>query len=382
MIDSYYDIFDLMDRVDPVQPVYCIYPEVYARHTRRFLDQFPGRTMYAVKANPHPEVLRELHRAGVRDFDCASLAEVALVHDTLNDATCYFMNPVRLPGHAREAQRRFGVRHFVVDDEPGIANLASEIESGASTVFVRMAVSHPSAMIDLSAKFGATPADVPALLSAVRDSGAEPALAFNVGSGVTDPEAYAQALVLVKDVLGRLPFRVRLLDIGGGFSLGYPDYPVPGLGEFFDSIRQSAAALPLADDGELIAEPGRALAAPGLSVLTRVLLRKHDRVYLNDGMYGGFWDLRFGAHRRYPARAFRNGRASSAPLVPLRVYGPTCDSSDELPAAVPLPADVRVGDLIEFGAIGAYSLSGRTDFNGFGDYAVVRFDRSDARPPS
>lgn len=380
MIESYYDIFDLLDRDEPALPVYCIYRRIYQQNTQRFINGFPGRTLYAVKANPHPEVLGEIHRGGVRHFDCASLAEVALVRETLDDAICYFMNPVRLPGDARRAQNQFGVRHFVVDDASGLAALAEEIDSVRSVVFVRMAVSHASAMMNLSAKFGAPPSEVPALLSAVKATGAEPALAFNVGSGVTDPDAYAQALGIVQAMLTRLPFPIRLLDIGGGFPLGYPDYPVPELDQFFERVRQTATDLALADGGELMAEPGRALAGPGLSVVTRVLLRKPDRVYLNDGMYGGFWELRFGAHRRYPARSFREGREMGGALAPLRVFGPTCDASDELPSTVPLPEDIRAGDHIEFGGIGAYSLSGRTDFNGFGDYEVVRFEGSTAAP--
>ena len=53
--------------------------------------------------------------------------------------------------------------------------------------------------------------------------------------------------------------------------------------------------------------PGRVLSAPGLSAITRVLLRKTDSVYLNDGMYGAFWELRFKGHLGYPCRAYRNG---------------------------------------------------------------------------
>ncbi len=67
--------------------------------------------------------------------------------------------------------------------------------------------------------------------------------------------------------------------------------------------------------------------------------------------------------------------------MPLRVFGPTCDSQDELPARVDLPVDIDVGDHIEFGSIGAYSLSGRTDFNGFYSNDVVSITGATARPP-
>ena len=157
---------------------------------------------------------------------------------------------------------------------------------------------------------------------------------------------------------------------------------MPHLDEYFQRTRETATTLPLADNGELLAEPGRALSAPGLSAVTQVLLRKTDRVYLNDGMYGAFWELRFKGHTRYPARVFRNGAALEGKVKAFRVFGPTCDSSDELPARVELPEDIDVGDHIEFGSIGAYSLSGLTNFNGFYSDDVVSFTDKDAAPPA
>ena len=146
--------------------------------------------------------------------------------------------------------------------------------------------------------------------------------------------------------------------------------------------RDAVATLPLADNGEMLSEPGRALSAPGLSAVTRVLLRKTDRVYLNDGMYGAFWELRFKGHMKYPARAFRNGAPLEGETKAFRIFGPTCDSSDELPARVELPENIDVGDHIEFGSIGAYSLSGRTNFNGFYSDEVVSISDEEAVPPT
>jgi ornithine decarboxylase len=139
--------------------------------------------------------------------------------------------------------------------------------------------------------------------------------------------------------------------------------------------------LSLAKNGELLSEPGRALSAPGMSAVTRVLLRKADRIYINDGIYGAMWELRFKAHLAYPCRTFRNGEVLDGEMKTLRVFGPTCDSGDELPAEVELPADIDVGDHIEFGSIGAYSLSGRTDFNGFYSDKVVSLTDPNAAPP-
>lgn len=381
MRDSYTSIERLLRDEDPHAPVYCVYAHVYREAARHFVDRFPGRVLYAVKANNHPLVIRALHEGGVTHFDCASVQEIALVRSIVPEATCYLMNPVRLEGDARRAQATFGARHFMIDHASGLGPLIDEIDAARSVIFARMAVSHHSAMADLSTKFGAAPDDMPALLTAIRDAGAEAALAFNVGTGVTDPEAYVFSLALARDALAATPFPVRLVDIGGGFPRPYPGFPVPPLDEYFAAVRGVRHELPLADGGELLAEPGRGLAAPGLSAVTRVLLRKEDRLYLNDGMYGAFWELRFKGHVRYPARAYRGARAMSGKLRSYRLFGPTCDSSDEMPGTVELPADIRVGDHIEFGSIGAYSLSGKTDFNGFGSDAVVTISDEARRPP-
>jgi ornithine decarboxylase len=378
----YSTVEELLRAKNPEEPVYCIYPHVYKKSTQHFINGFFGRTLYAVKANNHPEVMRQIYAGGVRHFDCASLVEVELASELCPDSTIYYMNPVRLKNHARQAQEKYGVRHFVVDHHSGLAPLLNEIDAKQSVIFARMAVSHESAMEDLSSKFGAKPENIPALLMAISDAGAEPALAFNVGTGVTDPEAYAYAMGVAHEALNKIPFRIRLLDIGGGFPKSYPGYDVPDLDEYFQRTRETATTLPLADNGELLAEPGRALSAPGLSALTQVLLRKTDRVYLNDGMYGAFWELRFKGHTRYPARVYRNGAVLEGNSKAFRVFGPTCDSSDELPARVELPEDIEVGDHIEFGSIGAYSLSGLTNFNGFYSDDVVSFTDKDAAPPA
>ena len=378
---SHKSIEDLLQSRQPQLPVYCIYPHVYHDTARHFVDGFPGRVLYAIKANEDPNVIAALHKGGVIHFDCASLPEIERVSRACPDATCYLMNPVRIDGHARQAQQSYGVRHFMVDHLSGLEPLLREIDAKGSVVFARMIASHRSAHQDLSTKFGATPQEMPELLAAIRSAGAEPALAFNVGTGVMDPEAYTESLARAREVLEKIRFKVRLLDIGGGFPKSYPDYQAPPLDEYFAAISGIRHELPLQADGELLAEPGRALSAPGMSTLTRVLLRKDNRLYLNDGMYGAFWELRFRAQLKYASRSFRGHTALAGETMAFRLFGPSCDSSDEMPAAVELPADIGVGDYIEFGSMGAYSLSGRTQFNGFFSDDVVTITARDSLPP-
>ncbi len=79
----------------PVQPVTLIRPHAASRAARFFVEKFPGRSMYAVKANPSPDLLQILWDSGVTHYDVASIAEVRLVARTLPEATLCFMHPVK-----------------------------------------------------------------------------------------------------------------------------------------------------------------------------------------------------------------------------------------------------------------------------------------------
>ena len=381
-IEKFSDVGSLLRKECPKHPIYCIYPQVYQDIAKDFLSGFPGRVLYAVKANADPIILGLLIDAGVRHFDCASLPEIELLDSIDPDAKKYFMTPVRIRGAAATAQEKHGVRHFVVDHLSGLSQLLQEIEPASSVIFARMAVHHESAMEDLSLRFGAQPEEMPLLLQSIRDSGAEPALAFNVGSSVTDPDAYRHSMSVTKSVLEQLPFRLRLIDVGGGYPKSYPGFIVPGLDEYFKAISECVATLPLAENAEVLGEPGRALAAPGMSAVVEVLLRKDNRLYLNDGMFGIFWMLRIDGPDRFPVRTYRNGKPLIGETMEFQINGPTCDSTDTLPGPVPLPMDIRPGDHLEFGNIGAYILSGRTDYNGFYSNRIVTITSPTERPPA
>ena len=116
----------------------------------------------------------------------------------------------------------------------------------------------------------------------------------------------------------------------------YPGFPVPPISEYFAAVREAMTALPLSENGEILCEPGRALAAPGLTAVVEVLMRKDDRLFINDGVYGIFWELRLKGHDRYPAAAYRDGRPLAGQQRDFRLYGPTCDNIDVLPGAVGL----------------------------------------------
>jgi ornithine decarboxylase len=279
------------------------------------------------------------------------------------EAVCYFMAPVRFPGAAREAFDRHGVRDCVIDHADELERIAAEVPLRELTVFVRMAAHQPEALYDLSEKFGAPEDRAVELLQAVARRGARPALAFNVGSLVRHPEAYANAMARAAAVLERSGVEIGWLDVGGGFPRRYPEPLTEPIEACFAAIAAAKRLLP--DGVELLAEPGRALVADGLSLVTRVLHRDGDRLYLNDGVWGSLVEPLVAQGRfRFPLRVLRGGQVLDEAEQPLTVFGPTCDSLDRLPKPLSLPVSIRAGDWVEFGMIGAYSLSNRTAFNG------------------
>ena len=178
----------LIETQRPANPVYLLFPEKFRIAARRFVDSFPGDTLFAVKANPAPQVLEFVYASGVRHFDTASLSEIELVRGMFPDAQCHFMAPVRLPGTAAIAYSRHGVRDFVIDCDFELDKLLSETGGGKDCrIFVRLATPLGGAVLELSSKFGTTPEDAARLLKRVAESGAAPALTFHVGSQLPEP---------------------------------------------------------------------------------------------------------------------------------------------------------------------------------------------------
>jgi ornithine decarboxylase len=350
----------------PHEPLHCLRPKVIEAAARTFVDGFPGPTLYAVKCNPEPRVLRALWAAGVRHFDCASPAEIALVRQMFPTASIHYMHPVKSRAAIREAAQRHGVSDFALDSEAELRKIIAETETlprSRRGLFVRLVVSNGGAY-DLTGKFGAAPADVARLLSAARSNAGRLGVCFHVGSQCLDPRAYAEALMAAARVIRAAGVAVDVIDVGGGFPVSYPDVTPPPLGAYFAEIEGAVDRMGLSGV-ELWAEPGRALVAGGTSVVVQVQLRRGDALYINDGVYGSLSDA--GAPRfRFPVRLIRvPSRLASARLRPFRLFGPTCDSVDRMDGPFLLPEDVGEGDWIEIGQLGAYGAALRTAFNGF-----------------
>jgi len=360
----------------PVQPVTLMRPHAAHRAARFFVEKFPGRSLYAVKANPSPDLLNILWDAGVTHYDVASIGEIRLVRETLPESVLCFMHPVKAEEAVAEAYFDFGVRTFSLDTIEELEKIvrATSKDGAAATdlnLLVRIRVSSDHAKLSLASKFGTDPRDVGALLIAARQAADALGICFHVGSQAMTPAAFAEAMTRVREAIVEAAVTVDIVDVGGGFPSSYPGMEPPPLETYFAVIHQAFEDLPISYSAELWCEPGRALCAEYASVLVRVEKRRGDELYINDGAYGALFDA---AHIgwRYPVRLIREG-GSRVRTGQFSFYGPTCDDLDHMTGPFELPVDVGPGDYIEIGMLGAYGCAMRTQFNGFGivDSAIV-----------
>jgi ornithine decarboxylase len=166
-----------------------------------------------------------------------------------------------------------------------------------------------------------------------------------------------------------------MLDVGGGFPAPYQGVQMPPLESYMDEINDGLARLNLRRDCVVMCEPGRAMVADGMSLVTQVLLRKEDQVYINDGIYGSLSEM-VTARVQMPVRAIRLKGELSGSSMDFSIAGPTCDSLDILPFTFHLPEDLVEGDWIEIGMVGAYGNALRTNFNGFFPDTFVEIDKA------
>ena len=356
-------------KLRPVQPVTLLRPHAARRAARFFIEKFPGRSLYAVKANPSPDLLKILWTAGVTHYDVASIGEIRLVHEALPEAVLCFMHPVKAEEAIAEAYFDHGVKTFsldTIDELEKIVRATSSdgVAAADLNLLVRIRVSSDHAKLSLASKFGADPRDVSALLVAARQAGDALGICFHVGSQAMTPAAFAEAMARVRTAIVEAAVTVDIVDVGGGFPSSYPGMEPPPLETYFSVIHQAFESLPISYSAELWCEPGRALCAEYASVLVRVERRRGDELYINDGAYGALFDA---AHInwRYPVQLVREMRSHVRPM-PFSFYGPTCDDLDRMAGPFELPGDVGAGDYIEIGMLGAYGCAMRTQFNGFG----------------
>lgn len=320
-----------------------------------------ARVFYAIKANPHPEILKTMIKLG-SSFDVASDGEIRTLHDMgVEGEHLIYANPVKTTG-GLQACRECGVSKMTFDS-------ASEIEKiraicPDATVLLRLRIDNSSAHVDLNKKFGAAREHALDLMLKAKEAGLDMAgIAFHVGSQTVSADPYLHGLDIARELFEEAAaagLKLRILDIGGGFPIPEPKvrFNLP------EMLKQINARL---DEDfpsiDVWAEPGRYICGTAVNLITSVI-GVNERggqpwYFLDEGLYGTFsgvifdqWDFKL--------ISFKEGEERVAATF----AGPSCDSLDIMfrgKMTVPL----EVGDLLLVPSCGAYTSASATTFNGF-----------------
>lgn len=326
-----------------------------------------ARVFYAIKANPHPDILKTMIKLG-SSFDVASDGEIRTLHDMgVEGERLIYANPVKTTG-GLQACRECGVSKMTFDS-------ASEIEKiraicPDATVLLRLRIDNSSAHVDLNKKFGAAREHALELMLEAKEAGLDMAgIAFHVGSQTVSSDPYLHGLDIARELFEEAAaagLKLRILDIGGGFPIPEPKvrFNLP------EMLKQINARLDEDFPGiDVWAEPGRYICGTAVNLITSVI-GVNERggqpwYFLDEGLYGTFsgvifdqWDFKL--------ISFKEGEERVAATF----AGPSCDSLDIMfrgKMTVPL----EVGDLLLVPSCGAYTSASATTFNGFGKAQFV-----------
>ena len=364
-MQKFNSVEELVNKVQPIDPIYCIRPDSIKIACNWFKSNFPGKILYAVKTNPNEKVIKYIGDNGITRFDAASINEIKLIKKILPKAQSYYMNTVKNREHIKDAYFNYGIRDFALDTKEELQKIMESTNNAKDlTLYVRVSISNEHAEIDLSKKFGALASEALGLLRLAKAHAKKVGLSFHVGSQCMHPISYAKGIKEIGNIIKKTKIIPDVINVGGGFPSIYPDLNPQPLESYINEIKKAFDNLKLENKPELLCEPGRALVAESGSSIVKVVLRKKQKIYINDGTYGSLFDagvLNF----VLPTRMLTNGRITSKKLTAYSLYGPTCDSADFMEGPFVLPNNIKEGDYIEIGQLGAYSLTFRTNFNGF-----------------
>ncbi len=334
---------------------------------------------YAVKANPAPEIVRTLYKAGA-SFDVASIAEFRTVHENIKDLPAkerqhfiwdkiIYANPIKAVETLKELDP---YKPLVTYDNLEEVRKIKKHAPHAGLA-LRLKVPNTGAMVELSSKFGALPGEAVDLIAEAHANDlVVEGLSFHVGSQTTNFENFVQAINLGANVFREAAsrgFHLKLLDIGGGFPAPYDKNVKP----FRLLARKINAELDrlFPPEVEILAEPGRFLVATAgtsvVSVIGKAVRDGKKCYYVDDGVYHTYSGVIFD-HLHYHLHSFRDGAKEIC-----SVFGPTCDALDTISLSEQLP-DLELGELLYSPNIGAYSQASSTYFNGFPPATVVHIN--------
>jgi ornithine decarboxylase len=358
-------------------PVVVIDHDVIRRNYASFRRHLPKvQAYYAVKANPAPEIVRTLYKAGA-SFDVASFPEFMQVYENIKHLPAkerqdfiwdkiIYANPIK-PKETLQALDRY--KPLITYDNLEELRKIKQYAPNAGLV-LRLRVPNTGSMVELSSKFGCDTGEaVDLIVEAFRVGLVVEGVSFHVGSQCTNFDNFVQALNIAAAIMQEAKSRgheIKILDIGGGFPVPY-DLHVKPLNVLAKKINAEIDRL-FAKDIEILAEPGRFLVATAAHAVSRVIGKAFRDgktcYYVDDSVYHTFSGIIFD-HCQYHFQAIKKGRTEIC-----TVFGQTCDGMDTLSQSEELP-NLEMDDLVYSKDIGAYSNASSTWFNGFPPAKVV-----------
>ena len=356
---------ELVNSLKPDYPVYCIRPNEIKKSVNFFKENFPGKILYAVKTNPNEKIIKQIIANGINEFDVASLNEIKLINKIYPEAKLHFMHTIKSKESIASAYNDYNVKSFSLDSKDELRKILDATNQAKDLdLFVRIAISNEHAEIDLSRKFGALPSEALGLVRLCKQHAKKLGISFHVGSQCMHKISYSNGIKEIGSIIKKTKIIPDTINVGGGFPSIYPDLNPEPLSDYMMEIKKELNNLKLDKLPEIICEPGRAIVAESGSTIVKVILRKKNNLYINDGTYGSLFDA--GAPNFVlPSKMITEGRVQSKKLTAFSFFGPTCDGLDYMKGPFLIPNNIKEGDYIELGQLGAYSLTFRTNFNGF-----------------
>jgi len=352
-------------------PLFAYHGPTAEAQFKRLRAALPGRVRlaYAMKANPHPELLKRFAALGA-SFDCASQGELRRVAQlALPEGHTFFAGP----GKRRE-ELELALQMKVRIQAEGWEDLARLDEISASEVAVNLRV-HPATGAKEGNRiiggvgpsaFGIDEEQLPEVLARAKTLRRVRIRGLHVfaASNQRDVEKLLATHRMVLEMAARIQqdhgLELEQVDLGGGLGVAYSsdqtELDVEALGQGLARLLREHSWF----KGELILEPGRFLAAPCGIYLARVVRIKESRgtrfAILEGGINHLLRPLLTG--EPFPVCVIGKSGATTRTLL----AGPLCTSLDRL-GEVDLPIELASGDLLAFGRVGAYGFSeGMTHF--------------------
>lgn len=326
--------------------------------------QAVDRVLYAIKANPHPEVIRRFEQAGL-GFECVAPGEVERVLETvpsLDRERILFTPNFAARGEYQRAYELgvrvtldnlypleawpdvFRDREAFVRIDPGRGRgHHAHVKTGGAT-----------------SKFGVAPEQLGRLRELVmRHRVHVVGLHAHLGSGIRTSGNWAETALFLAQQAEAFP-EAQILDAGGG--LGVPERWEEGaldIRALDESMQQVKKAHPRY---RLWLEPGRYLVAQAGVLLATVTQTKQKGsiryVGVNTGMNSLIRPALYGSFHQIANLT----RLEEEPSIVANVVGPICESGDTLGHSRKLPV-TQEGDVLVVATVGAYGRAMSSQYN-------------------